>query len=371
MYFENKCCNGIKFKLFAGGCLILGVLVGYSIYKGFTSSKQEDVDANLPVVKVEKSKIIPICRFLKLTGALKANDSVEIKSEVDARISKINFSEGSNVKKGDVLIELDNSRAVAELHEAEAQYAKVKAEYIPSKKLAGKKVISEVKVGQLKAEMDSLAATIETRKVNLSKYTIYAPFSGKVGLKNVSEGQYVNNGTTLTKVIDNDKLFVEFKVPDINISEIYLGQSLDLSVDGNDNNYQASIMAIDPESDKMQHSFSVKALVSKPEKDILLKPGMYVKVNVALDKCKKGVVISESALERYGDTENVFRVSPEGKAIRTAVVSGYRNNGIVEILSGITDGEMVVIEGQSRVVDGRAVKILGPGNLINDINKRK
>lgn len=355
--------RGFKKLLLTGAGVVLGVLVVYSIYKGTRSSKEEDENAFIPVVKVEKSRIVPICRFLKLTGALSANDSVEIKSEVDAKVKKIHFSEGSVVKKGDLLIELDDSRAAAELKEAEAQYAKIRAEYIPSSQLAEKKVISQVKIGQLKAEMDSLAATIETRKVNLSKYKIYAPFTGKVGLKNISEGQYVNNGGILTKVIDSEKLVVEFKVPDINISDVYVGQSVDLAADGNDNTYQAQITAIDPESDKMLHSFNVKAEISGTDKIDFLKPGMYVKVNIGLDKCKKGIVISESAIERYGEVESVFRVSPEGKAMRTPINSGYRNNGIVEILSGITDGETVVVEGQSRVVDGRPVKIAGNNEL--------
>lgn len=336
---------------------LLSIAMAFLIYKVlFGNDGKDDFDWIPPAVKVETAKLTPICRFVKTNGSLKAGDSVEVKAEVDAKVSKIHFLEGADVSQGDLLVEFDSARAEAELKEAEAQYAKVRAEYLPSSKLATNKVVSDVKVGQLKAEMDSLAATIETRKVNLSKYKIYAPFSGKVGLKNISEGQYVNNGATITKVVDTKKLLADFKVLDINIADVYQGQVVEVSVDGNSNVYRAEITAIDPESDKMTHAFSVRAVVTGHNEQ-QLKPGMYVRINIPLDSCKQGITIPESALERYGDSEYVVRITKENKAIRTPVVSGYRNAGLVEIMSGLLDGDTVVTEGQQRVVDGRDVLI--------------
>lgn len=342
-----------------GLCAVIVAAACGGGYYYFKKSREKTVSFadNVPMVKVTTAKIMPICRFLRLTGVLKPNNLVEIKAEVDSTIMKIFFTDGGVVNKGDVLIQLDDSRALSALKEAEAQYAKIKSEYIPSFELAQKGVISKVKRDTLKADLDAAEARVEACRVNVNKHKIIAPFSGKVGLKEVSEGQYVANGTVLTKIVDNEQLRIDFKVPDVSISEIYQGQNVDISVDGNDKNYTAVISAIDPESDKSSHSFNARAIMNEKADD-LLKPGMFVKVGIALDRCKNGIVIPEGAIERYGDMESVFRISAEGNAIRTTVTSGYRNKGIVEILAGLNEGEVVVTEGGARVVEGRPVQIL-------------
>ena len=340
-------------------CAVLSFsVVGIWIYSKYFKTTTIASNANRrPMVKVTTAKIMPICRFLKLTGVLKPSNSIEIKAEVDSTIAKILFTEGGNVKQGDLLIQLDDSRALAALKEAEAQYAKIKSEYIPSSELAAKGVISKVKKDTLKADLDAAEARVEACKVNLAKHKIIAPFSGKVGLKIVSEGQYVGNGTILTKLVDDARLIVDFKVPDVNIAEIYQGQRLDISADGNEKNYTAVVTAIDPESDRLSHSFNVRAKLNEDAGNNL-KPGMFVKVGVALDRCKNGIVIPERSIERYGDVESVFRILSDGTAVRTNITSGYRNKGVVEILAGLNENDTIVLEGGTRVVDGRPVQIL-------------
>lgn len=363
--------NTKKFIL-GGVCLLVACgAVGTYMYSKHTKKEepQKSVLSGPPIVRVDTAKIMPICRFLKLTGVLKPNNLVEIKSEVDSTISKILFEEGGSVKKGDLLIQLDDSRAVAALKEAEAQYEKIKSEYIPSNELAAKGVISKVRKDTLKADLDAAEARVEVCKVNVMKHKIIAPFSGKIGLKEVSEGQYVGNGFVLAKLVDNEQLRIDFKVPDVNMSEVYQGQNIDISVDGNDNAYTAVISAIDPESDRNSHSFNVRAIMNERSENVL-KPGMFVKVGVALDRCKNGIVIPESAIERYGDMEHVFRILEDGTAVRTNVTSGYRNKGVVEILSGLNENDTVVTEGGARVIEGRPVQIL-TDELLEKIRKEQ
>ena len=363
--------NTKKFIL-GGVCLLVACgAVGAYMYSKNTKKEepQKSVLAGPPIVRVDTARVMPICRFLKLTGVLKPNNLVEIKSEVDSTISKILFEEGGSVKKGDLLIQLDDSRAVAALKEAEAQYEKIKSEYIPSNELAAKGVISKVRKDTLKADLDAAEARVEVCKVNVMKHKIIAPFSGKIGLKEVSEGQYVGNGFVLAKLVDNEQLRIDFKVPDVNMSEVYQGQNIDISVDGNDNAYTAVISAIDPESDRNSHSFNVRAIMNERSENVL-KPGMFVKVGVALDRCKNGIVIPESAIERYGDMEHVFRILEDGTAVRTNVTSGYRNKGVVEILSGLNENDTVVTEGGARVIEGRPVQIL-TDELLEKIRKEQ
>ena len=350
--------NISRSKILIGGSLVLlSFVVGGVIYSKLQKKDEVALANRTPMVRVSSAKVMPICRFLKLTGVLKPNNLVEIKSEVDSTIQKIYFSEGSSVKKGDILVQLDDSRAVAALKEAQAQYDKIKKEYDPSSALADKGVISKVRRDTLKAELDAAEARVESYKVTVKKHQILAPFSGKVGLKVVSEGQYVGNGTILTKIVDDEQLRVDFKVPDVSIAEVYQGQHVDISVDGSDKTYSAVIAAIDPESDKSSHSFDVRAVMNEKD-EVNLRPGMFVKVGVALDRCKNGIVIPEGAIERYGDMEHVLRILKDGTAVRTSVTSGYRNKGVVEILSGLNEDDVVVTEGGARVVEGRPVQII-------------
>lgn len=349
--------------------LVVSVLGVWGYVKHTKRFAANSVVDRRPMVKVTTAKIMPICRFLKLTGVLKPSNSVEIKAEVDSTIAKILFTEGGSVKQGDLLIQLDDSRALAALKEAEAQYEKIKSEYIPSSELAEKGVISKVKKDTLKADLDAAEARVEACRVNLAKHKIIAPFSGKVGLKIVSEGQYVGNGTILTRLVDDAQLRIDFKVPDVNIAEVYEGQRLDISVDGNEKNYTAVVSAIDPESDRMSHSFNVRAIMNETAASHL-KPGMFVKVGVALDRCKNGIVVPERSIERYGDVESVFRILSDGTAVRTNVTSGYRNKGVVEILAGLNENDTIVLEGGARVVDGRTVQIL-TDEMIEQLRKQQ
>lgn len=323
-----------------------------------------------PMVRVANARIMPICRFLKLTGILTPSNSVEIKAEVDSTVVGVHFSEGGTVKRGDLLVQLDDSRALAALKEAEAQCEKIRSEYKPSAELAEKGVISKVRRDTLKAELSAAEARVASCKVVLEKHRIVAPFSGKVGLKEISEGQFVNVGYVLAKLVDDEALRVDFKVPDVNIAEVYSGQKVDVSVDGNENSYSATVTAIDPESDKMSHSFNVRAVLEQKSGNAL-KPGMFVKVGVALDRCKNGIVIPEGAIERYGEIESVFRVLSDGTAVRTNITSGYRNKGVVEILSGLNESDTVVMEGGARVVEGKKVQIVTDEMIIAYRKKQK
>ena len=339
---------GIAFVLVALLCVIV-----YKIIK--SGSRVPTFDT--PAVTVSKAEMGSVVRYINAIGTLKPYDSVIIKSEVNSMISKIHFSEGASVNEKDLLIELDDTRAMAELMEATAQYRKTKSEFEPIEKLANKGVVAKVQRETKKAELDMCEAKVISCRNTLEKHKIYAPFKGVVGLKEISKGQYVAPGQELLKLVSQQPIKVDFKVAEADVGHVYQGQEIDVLVGGDDEQaYKAKVIAVDPESERVSHSFVVRALIEDMDEEAaqVLRPGRFVSVKVALEGDQRGILVPESALEKADDEDILYKVS-EGLAIRTLVKAGMRRDGLVEIIDGVSEGDTVITSGQQNVLDGREV----------------
>jgi membrane fusion protein (multidrug efflux system) len=337
------------------------ILLFFSFLYKFKNNANDQHLFRPPAVTVSNAVFGPVARYVNAIGTLRPFDSVMIKSEVNAKVDKIHFEEGAVVKENDLLIELDDSVAKAQLMEAEALYRRAKSEFEPIEKLADKGAAARVKRDTSKAEMEKCAASVNSYKTNLGKHKIHAPFGGIVGLKEISRGQFVSPGAELVKIVDCHPLKVDFKVTEVDIGNIHVGQEIQILIGGDKTQvFSAKITAIDPESDKITHSFDVRAILDVPEEvaltSQLLKPGRFVSVKIAIDGNQQGIVIPESALEKIGDEYTVFRVM-DGVAIRTLVTVGVRRDGNAEIITGINEGDVIITSGQNGVLDGKEVSI--------------
>lgn len=340
--------------------ILVAFVILLIIYRIF-NKKTTILDEPLPSVTVAKAELGSVIRYINAIGTLRPYNSVVVKSEVSSSISKIHFTEGAEVKAGDLLIELDDRSARAALMEAEAYYRKAKSEFDPVEKLTDRGVKEKVTRDKLKAEMDICAAKIESCKNTLEKHKIVAPFDGIVGLKEISEGQFVTPGSELIKLVDCNPLKVDFKVIEADIRHVYVGQEIAILVGGEQTQeVSAKIIAIDPESDKISHSFNVRALLDAPEDmastSSALKPGRFVSIKIIPDEGQKGILVPESSLEKIGNDDYIYRLI-EGIAVRTLVTTGIRKNGLIEIITGVNEGETVITSGQQAVLDGRGVSI--------------
>ena len=343
---------------------LFGVFALFLIgYKAFKKNSLVIEDA-LPAVTIETATLGPVVRYINAIGTLRPFNSVVIKSEVNSVISKIHFTEGTFVEEGTLLVELDAVSARASLRESEALYNKAKSEFEPTEKLADKGVMAKIERDKRKAEMDMYAAKVASAKNYLEKHKIFAPFKGIVGLKEISIGQYVAPGNELAKLVDYHPLKVDFKVAEVDIGSVYIGQNVKFFVGGdNSQEYEGQITAIDPESDKISHSFNVRAVLDVPEYTALssraLRPGVFVSVKIAPDEGQFGVLIAESSLDKIGQDYFVYKIA-EGLAVRTPVTVGMRKKDAVEIITGINEGDTVVTSGQTGVLDGKGVSIQAP-----------
>ena len=341
----------------SGVAVVVAGILGYS----FFSTAEPEINEGPHSVIVSKATFGSVERYINTIGTLVPCDSVDLKSEVNAKVDKIFFSDGSIVKKGDLLIQFDESLAQAEVREAEARYRKERIEYELLDKLAGRGAAAKIKKEQAYSDMQTASAQLNSAKLKLERHKILAPFGGMTGIKHISVGQFIQSGTDLVKLVDNHPLKVDFSVAEVDIDKIYVSQGIEVYVGGDAlQSYSAKISAIEPESDKVSHSFKVRAILDVPEEiainSQILKPGRFVKVRITVNEGEQGIVVPESAVEKSGN-ENMLYVVSDGIAIRRLVTTGMRKNGNVEIITGVNEGDLVITKGKEGVSDGRAVKI--------------
>lgn len=318
-------------------------------------------------VEASKAKIGTTLREVKSIGTLKANAEVVIKSEIPGKISEILFTEGANVKKGDVLIKFEDDLYLSEKNKFEAEFTLRKAEFERMDKLYQKKVGSRKTYDEALAQMNAAKAQLDSATFQLSRTVIKAPFDGTIGIMkgSVSPGNIVQQQTELVDIVDNSKVRVEFLVPVKYIEDIAVGQNVEITVDAfKDKVFSGTVDAIDSEVDTRNHSILVRAII--PNKNGNLKHGMFANVKLITGEKNDVVLIDEDALDREGAIEFVWVIDEKGRAYRKRVLVGAKDINGAEIIAGLKDGEIVVTTGQLKLTEGSLTKILNKEDLKDD-----
>ena len=309
-------------------------------------------------VVVVEAKQQPISEIISLVGNLLANESVEIKSEIDGTIAEINFNEGQRVQKGDLLIRIDERKLAASVAESEANFKLSESNFKRSEQLLKEKLIAQQEFDQVSSQFQINKANLELKRQQLKDARIGAPFSGIVGGRNVSPGQVIAKNMTLTWLTDVDPIKVEVSVPERFVSQLKIGQSIAIKVATYpDKKFEGEVYFIAEQVDPATRTAFVKAKLPNPE--LLLKPGMFANIDLTLNVRENAVVIPETALNRVmeGNRANVFIVDEKSIAQMKPVKLGIRLAGKVEILEGIQAGDKVIVEGIQKIGPGSQVKI--------------
>lgn len=310
--------------------------------------------AETVLVEVATVDPLTLTRGIFAVGSLKSDESVMLRPEVAGRIQQIEFKEGQPVERDQVLVRLDDSVARAELDQARANLALSQSQYRRAVDLKGRGFVSQQAVDEAASNLKIQQAATALAQARLDKMTLKAPFSGVIGLRNVSVGDYVGQGQDLVQLEALDPLKVDFRVPEMYFNQTQQGQVLNVRLDalpGEDR--QGKVYAISPLVDAGGRSILLRATV--PNADARLRPGMFARVQL-LFGADDVLAVPEAALMPSGQAQYVFIVR-DGRAHRTEVSLGERRDGMVEILSGVQQGDEVVIAGLQRVTDGSPVKI--------------
>jgi membrane fusion protein (multidrug efflux system) len=309
-------------------------------------------------VAVEAAKVVatPLSEQVTAIGTLLSDEAVTVSSEIPGRLKEIHFQEGQPVVKGAPLFTLDDSVYRAHLADAEAKLKLAEQTHQRASQLFKNKYATAQAVDEATSSLAVNTATVELARVQLDKARIVAPFSGIVGLRHVSAGEYITSGQALVNLEAIDPVKADFRVPERFLPAIRVGQTIRIKVDAYPEDvFEGKVYAIDPRLDVAGRSLLVRALV--PNKDRRLRPGLFARVTVLLQLKEDALSVPEQAIVPQGDAQYVFKIV-NGKVMLTKVVTGTRREGRVEIVDGLSVGDEVVTAGQLKIRDGSAVSIV-------------
>lgn len=291
-------------------------------------------------------------------GTLKSNESVVLRPETAGRVASIGFKDGAVVAKGTVLVVFDAAIQDAELQQARANLALAKSSYERNVELVGKKFLSQQALDASAATLKVQEAAVQLAEAKAAKMRIKAPFTGMVGLRNVSVGDYLKDGQDLINIEDVATLRVDFKLPENYLGRISKGQVVEVVSDAlPSERFKAVLDAIDPLVDQNGRSISARARLDNAKGK--LRPGMFVRVRLLFGERKAVLMVPEQAIVPGGQPA-VFKVV-DGKASLVKVKLGVRRTAQVEIVEGLAAGDLIVTAGQLKLREGAAVRPVGEG----------
>jgi len=309
-------------------------------------------------LKVATFEVVPtvFAESITSTGTVRADEGVELQAETNGKVVSINFIEGAAVKKGDLLVKLNDSdlRANMDRYNYSKQLAEVR--YNRMVKLLKQGVVTQDDYDSALNEMNVQQSFIDLYKAEIAKTEIRAPFDGVVGLRYVSVGAYVTANTRIATLQRLDELKIDFSVPEKYSGRIKVGSDIRFTVAGGAISYQGRIYAMDPRIDSATRTLLVRALC--PNRDGSLLPGAFTNVVTDLEQLPDAVLIPSEAVIPGLTEKNVF-VIKDGIAEQRAVETGSRTASQVHIVSGLRPGDLVITSGLQQMRAGQPVESLG------------
>lgn len=349
------------------GLLVLIVFAGWGgqLYRGGRASAVSAVASKtssaavstLAAVVVTTVKSAAINRTFSAVGTVKATESVVLKTEATGRVSFIGFKDGQRVKQGQKLLVLDTSIPLAELAQARAELQLAQDNWQRAQALQARQFVSTSAVDQAAAARDVAQAKVSLAQARLSKYTIFAPFSGLLGMRNISVGDILKEGSEVVRLDNIAHLNIDFRLPEALASRLIVGQMLNVQFEAYPSEvFHAHTVAIDSQVDVSGRSLLLRANFANSAYRI--KPGMFAKIELQAEHDKAVLFVPEESIVPQGGETFVYRVIA-GKAVKTSVLLGQRQSNQVEIRSGLQSGETIVAAGQGRIFrDNTPVEIV-------------
>jgi len=288
---------------------------------------------------IAKSKLLG--NNITASGTLLAAEQIELHPEVSGRVISLNLTEGKLVTKGTLLLKLNAADLEAQYNKLIVQKDNQEKIVNRSKTLLKTDNISQQDYDLVVVQLNSLLSDIDLIKAQINKTEIHAPFTGVLGLRNVSLGAYVDPSTLIAKLQQINPLKIDFSVPEKYSSSVNEGDKVDFFVEGFSEKFIGKIYAIEPDIDALTRSLKIRAFISNP--DSKLHPGAFAKVNLNLAEIKGIVVPSQTIIPQTRGKKVV--VSKNGKAVFQEVETGMRDENNVQIIKGINEGDTIVTTG--------------------------
>ena len=331
--------------------IFLAGIVLYPKFKPFLVKKikgqngaQEPIRQQQQKLNAEGYLIVPtnMSELINSTGTLRPDEEVDLSFETSGKIVGIHFTEGTRVKKGDLLAKINDRPLQAQLEKLEVQLKMTESKEFRQKSLLDRDAISQESYDQIQTDVQSIKADINLIKARISETELRAPFNGIIGLRYLSEGSYATSATKIAKLIKISPIKIEFSIPEKYASEIKIGYPITFSIDGSNQTFNASVYAVDPKIDIETRTIVLRALYSN--KDEELKSGRYAGITLQMSKIDNTVAIPTEALIPEMDGEKVF-IYKNGKAQSVKVNTGLRTESKIQITDGLKFGDTLITTG--------------------------
>lgn len=319
-----------------------------------------------PGVEITRVKTMPLQDDAQAVGSLRSRQSVMLRPEMAGRVSHIAFSDGQRVRKGQLLIQLDDVLQQAELSQAQAQVSIARANLKRNQELVAEKFVAQRVVEESQAALQVAEAQLALAQARLKRMRIVAPFDGTLGLRNVNLGDYVKDGADLVNLEDTSSLYVDFRLPERYQAKLSVGQAVKVELDAlPGQTFHAKVQALDPLLDANGRSVAVRSVLTVPPGSPV-RPGMFARTTTVFAMNDEALVIPEEAIVPQGGKQFVFVLDKQGEgeekkllSRRVEVKLGTRRESSVQIVEGLKAGDTVVVAGQQRLQkDGTAVRVV-------------
>jgi membrane fusion protein (multidrug efflux system) len=331
--------------------LFISGIVLYPKYKPLLAKKitgrgisQEPIRQGQQKLNAMGYLIIPthLSELINSTGTLRPDEEVDLSFETSGKIVGINFTEGTRVKKGDLLAKINDRPLQAQLAKLQVQLKMTEAKEFRQRSLLDKDAISQESYDQVQTDVQSIKADIDLIKARISETELRAPFDGIIGLRYLSEGSFATSSTKIAKLIKISPIKIEFSIPEKYASEIRIGYPITFSIDGSEKIFDASVYAVDPKIDIETRTIVLRALY--PNKYEELKSGRYAGITLQLSQIDSAIAIPTEALIPEMEGEKVFSYK-NGKAQSVKVSTGLRTESKIQITNGLKFGDTLITSG--------------------------
>jgi len=323
---------------------------------GATSAQPATGPAPVEVGRVEVARIADDAQAL---GSVRSRQGVMLRPEVSGRISKIGFSDGQRVRRGQLLVQLDDALQQAQLQQAQAQSGIARTNLQRNRELVAQNFVSASVVDQSAAALKVAEAQVALAQAQLSRMRVVAPFDGVAGISNINLGDYVKDGADLVNIEDTSSMWVDFRLAERFLGNLKQGQAVEVQIDAiPGKTFAGKIEAIDSLLDTNGRSLLVRARLGNDGGE--LRSGMFARTRIVFAVRDKALVVPEEALVPQGGKQYLVKVidGPNGKVSqRLEARIGVRLPGKAEILEGLAAGDVVVTAGHGRLMRPEPVPV--------------
>lgn len=326
----------------------------------FTSCRDKNHKTNSPAtqkpINVSGVVVFPkeIENKIYTTGSILANEEVEIRSEVSARVVNINFTEGGWVNRGDLLVKFNDMDLLAQLKKLLIEESLSKEDVYRKTKLLELAAISQEEMDIARNQLEVIQADIELVRSQIAKTEIFAPFSGQIGLRYISPGGFATPSMLIARLIEVDPVKIEFAVPEKYLGKIKNGSEVFFQTDSYDSTFTGIVYAVDPKIDPSTRSLSIRARCQNKEK--LIFPGSYAKVEIVIEKLTNALIIPSEAIIPDIRGEKVY-VSENGMVKIVYITTGIRGEREVQVSAGLQPGDTVITTGLLQLRENMKVDV--------------